>query len=61
MTLLPQESVTTLDEFGTRPNLFLADEMEFPLVAVPDGTHLLDVLDFYVGAGFVLREDEVRP
>ena len=42
-------------------NLFLADEVEFPAVAVPDGTHLLDVLDFYVGASFVLHEDEVWP
>jgi len=32
--------------------------VEFPTVAVPDGTHLLDVLDFYVGAGFVLCESE---
>ena len=42
-------------------NLFFTNEVEFPLVAVPDGTHLLDVLNFYVGSGFVLREDEVRP
>jgi hypothetical protein len=32
-----------------------------PAVAVPDGTHLLDVLHLYIRAGFVLQEDEVRP
>ncbi|KOX97351.1 hypothetical protein AMR74_00080 [Halorubrum tropicale] len=42
-------------------DFFLTDEVEFPTVAVPDGTHLLDVLDFYIGTGFVLCEDEVRP
>ena len=42
-------------------NLFLTDEMEFPVVVVVDGTHLLDVLNFYVRVGFVLGEDEVRP
>ena len=42
-------------------NLFLADEVQLPVVSVPDGTHLLDVLDFYVGPSFVLRKDEVRP
>jgi hypothetical protein len=35
--------------------------VEFPLIAVPDRTHLLDVLNVYVRAGFVLGEDEVRP
>jgi len=35
--------------------------MQFPSVAVPDGPHLLDVLNRYVGAGFVLAEYEVRP
>ena len=42
-------------------DFFLADEVEFPLVAVPDSTHLLDVLHLYVGSSFVFREDEVRP
>ena len=42
-------------------NLFLADEVQFPTVPVVDGTHLLDVRHLYVGTGFVLGEDEVRP
>ena len=40
--------------------LNLTDEVEFPLVAVPDGTHLLDVLHSHVWACIVLTENEVR-
>ncbi len=40
-------------------NLFCTDEMQFPSVAVPDGTRLLDVLDSHVRARLVLHEDEV--
>ncbi len=40
-------------------NLFFADDVQLSLVAVPYATHLLDVLDFSVGASLVLWEDEV--
>ena len=38
----------------------LADEVKFPAVAVPHGSHLLDVLHGHVRSCFVLSEDEVR-
>ena len=41
-------------------NLDLADEMEFPTVAVPYGSNLLDVLHGYVRSRLVLYKDEVR-
>ena len=40
--------------------LDLTDEVEFPAVAVPDGSNLLDVLHGHVRSCFVFREDEVR-
>lgn len=38
----------------------LADEVEFPVVAVPHGSHLLDVLHGHVRSRLVLTENEVR-
>ena len=35
--------------------------MQLPLVAIPDGTHLLNVLHGHVRARLVLCEDEIRP
>ena len=40
------------------------DDVQFPLVAVPDGANVLYPVDFRevnVGAGLVLAADEVRP
>ncbi len=37
----------------------LANEVKLPAVAVPDGSHLLDVLHVHVRPCFVLCEDEV--
>jgi hypothetical protein len=41
-------------------NFDFADEVQFPTVAVPHGSHLLDVLHGHVRACLVLYKDEVR-
>jgi hypothetical protein len=45
-------------------NLDLADEVQFPLITVPDGLNVLQPIDFCevnVRASLVLAEQEVRP
>ncbi|ERG87866.1 MAG: hypothetical protein J07HX5_00007 [halophilic archaeon J07HX5] len=42
-------------------NFLLTYQMQFPSVAVPDGTRLLDVLDGHIWPYLVFHENEVWP
>jgi hypothetical protein len=40
-------------------NLLITDYVKFPVVAVPYGPHLLDILNGYIRACLVFNEDEI--